>query len=253
MLVTSASLLAGSLPQELLDEGRFSEARMESLRSLSANPEDYSSLLVSLKAGIRLGLDKIDGLKDLAANEKASQELRCEAHFELASIFSSRNEPGQALDHYVACFNKTSSSELFASATRKANGLLNDNPELEASHMELVSIIRTSAASWPRRQASGRKSASPPILSLPALWAITFYKTQINPAIGTRCSLVPSCSQYAVKALRAHGFIGLAITGDRMVREPDVVAAKEKPLIINGQIKYADQLEDHTSWIKEKD
>ena len=55
---------------------------------------------------------------------------------------------------------------------------------------------------------------------------IAVYRSQIRPAIGDRCVLLPSCSEYSHQAFQQHGFfIGAAMTADRFVREPKSVTA----------------------------
>ena len=36
---------------------------------------------------------------------------------------------------------------------------------------------------------------------------LRFYQRWISPALGPRCRFAPSCSQYAVDALREHGLV----------------------------------------------
>ena len=53
------------------------------------------------------------------------------------------------------------------------------------------------------------------LLSLP----IRLYRTLVSPLLGQRCKYYPSCSQYALDALREHGaFRGLVLTGWRLLR-----------------------------------
>jgi len=241
---------ASNLAEQLLTENRPDLARAEARRALIQDPENAQAGLTALKAGILIGKDLSTELSEFASNENNPKELRAEAHSELAGICERNKDFYQALKHLVACFNTTESSALFASSTREANRILNENPDLEETHPQLVNIIRTSSAVWPRVKRT--KEDAPSILSRPALWAIALYRSQISPAIGARCSLTPSCSQYAVNALRQYGVLGLALAGDRMVREPDVVTAKEVPIVINKQIKYADPVSAHTFWFREK-
>jgi putative membrane protein insertion efficiency factor len=52
-------------------------------------------------------------------------------------------------------------------------------------------------------------------LSLPIL----LYKRLISPLLGPRCRYHPSCSTYALQALRTHGPVrGLALAGWRLLR-----------------------------------
>ena len=64
----------------------------------------------------------------------------------------------------------------------------------------------------------------------PAQWLVRLYRTQISPAIGQRCSLQPSCSEYFRQASAKHGLMGFAMQGDRFFREPSVCRAGHKPV-----------------------
>jgi putative membrane protein insertion efficiency factor len=51
------------------------------------------------------------------------------------------------------------------------------------------------------------------------LLPIRFYQRFISPAIPNRCKYYPSCSQYAVDAIRAHGPArGVVLAGWRLLR-----------------------------------
>lgn len=41
----------------------------------------------------------------------------------------------------------------------------------------------------------------------PLVWLIRGYQLLISPWLGSRCRFHPSCSQYAIEALRRHGLI----------------------------------------------
>jgi hypothetical protein len=45
------------------------------------------------------------------------------------------------------------------------------------------------------------------ILSLPLIGLIQIYRYAISPLLGSRCRFFPSCSQYAVEALKSHGLL----------------------------------------------
>ncbi|MGR9071538.1 MAG: membrane protein insertion efficiency factor YidD [Gammaproteobacteria bacterium] len=48
---------------------------------------------------------------------------------------------------------------------------------------------------------------------------IKFYKFFISPLLGNRCRFYPSCSSYAIDALRLHGvFVGVYLTIKRLLR-----------------------------------
>jgi len=57
------------------------------------------------------------------------------------------------------------------------------------------------------------------ILSLPFIALIKLYQWIISPILGPKCRFTPSCSQYAVEALRKHGVLkGLWLTIRRLSR-----------------------------------
>jgi uncharacterized protein len=45
------------------------------------------------------------------------------------------------------------------------------------------------------------------ILSYPFILLIKFYQYVISPVIGPKCRFTPTCSQYAVQALRKYGLL----------------------------------------------
>jgi putative membrane protein insertion efficiency factor len=40
-----------------------------------------------------------------------------------------------------------------------------------------------------------------------AIWLIRFYQLAISPLLGPRCRYHPTCSEYAIEALRRYGII----------------------------------------------
>ena len=45
------------------------------------------------------------------------------------------------------------------------------------------------------------------ILSYPFILLIKFYQYVISPAIGPKCRFTPTCSQYAIQALKKYGLL----------------------------------------------
>ncbi|MDP4148975.1 MAG: membrane protein insertion efficiency factor YidD [Bacteroidota bacterium] len=57
------------------------------------------------------------------------------------------------------------------------------------------------------------------ILGLPFVALIKVYQWVISPAIGPRCRFAPSCSNYALEALKKYGlFKGLWLSAKRIAR-----------------------------------
>jgi putative membrane protein insertion efficiency factor len=52
-----------------------------------------------------------------------------------------------------------------------------------------------------------------------AVAPIRIYQRAISPALGSRCKYYPSCSEYAVQAIRRFGILrGLILAGWRLLR-----------------------------------
>ena len=45
------------------------------------------------------------------------------------------------------------------------------------------------------------------ILAAPVVALIRVYQYALSPMLGARCRFAPSCSDYAIEALRRHGFL----------------------------------------------
>jgi putative membrane protein insertion efficiency factor len=52
-----------------------------------------------------------------------------------------------------------------------------------------------------------------------AIGLIWIYRSTVSPLLGNRCKYYPSCSQYALDALREYGFVkGSILAGWRLLR-----------------------------------
>lgn len=81
----------------------------------------------------------------------------------------------------------------------------------------------------------------------PFLQAIRLFQILISPADGDRCPMSPSCSQYAVEAIRTYGpWRGIILTSDRLLR---CGREDDYPLIQKqGEFRYYDPLGDNVIW-----
>ena len=56
-------------------------------------------------------------------------------------------------------------------------------------------------------------------LAWPLIFLITFYKYLLSPLLGVNCRFTPTCSQYAIEALKSHGaFKGIYLAFHRITR-----------------------------------
>ena len=62
-------------------------------------------------------------------------------------------------------------------------------------------------------------SACKRVLAMPLIWLVRFYQVCLSPLKPACCRFTPTCSQYAIEALRKHGPIkGLLLTIWRILR-----------------------------------
>ena len=78
--------------------------------------------------------------------------------------------------------------------------------------------------------------------------AIRFYQHYISPVIGDRCQMYPSCSSYAVEAIKKHGcLIGSVMTSDRLIHEAN--ETDHAPVIEKeGDYRYYDPVGGNDFW-----
>lgn len=73
-----------------------------------------------------------------------------------------------------------------------------------------------SAGPAPERRAAGRTARAARLL---ASAPIVFYQRVISPGLPRRCKYEPTCSRYAVEAIREFGVLrGLVLAGWRLLR-----------------------------------
>ncbi|MBR6021872.1 MAG: membrane protein insertion efficiency factor YidD [Kiritimatiellae bacterium] len=189
-------------------------------------------------------------------------ELRAFAAYELGRyrMFLGKGAP-DAFPPLAHAFLRTRNIGLFQLAGCSLHFLFSENGDLARANPDLAAQVDFCLSAWPTpvwTRANPRTSGlrDRPGRSSVAFWPvrefIAFYRTQISPAIGSRCALVPSCSEYFLQASRKHGLLGLPLIADRFVREPDVTqSAKvwiERP---DGSVRIADPVADHDFWFAE--
>ena len=71
-----------------------------------------------------------------------------------------------------------------------------------------------STAFWSRLQSVCKRVATRPLIAL-----VRFYQNSISPLTPPSCRYTPTCSQYALEALRKYGLLkGLWLTMKRLAR-----------------------------------
>jgi len=233
----------------LFEENNFQACRIECLRSLSDNPLNKRAQFFLALSERRIGIDSTDTLANICLDNASPLQIKDMACYELSRAYIDKKKYHPAFDVLVQLFMNTKLPSLFVRSSCSLSHLFDHDENLAANHPDLYSQVDSCFSLWSddiieeTRLMSQQNNVS--WSGLPAQWVILFYQTQIGPAIGQRCSLQPSCSRYAQQALTKFGILGLGFIGDRLIREPDVVAQKSKSVIIEGRVKYLDPLEDH--------
>ena len=254
-----------ALAADLFAENNWPACRLECLRQLQESPASPDARLLKALAEQRMGLDSREALRVLAEDPAVPPTVALTARYEWARAMWRAGDWRNAFDGFHQVFAKTEATDLSVRSGCSLALLLQQHSELEEDYPEIKPQVRTLRALYtgeiidecrmaPARNATHSVADGPAQPSgswwgLPGQWGIAFYRSQIRPAIGDRCSLVPNCSEYARQAFQKHGVLGLAITADRFFREPGVVALAEHPVDVNGKWYYADPLSDHDWWL----
>jgi putative component of membrane protein insertase Oxa1/YidC/SpoIIIJ protein YidD len=239
------------LTLELFEEANWGACRIECARETSKTPTAKIQLLYAV-CGLRLGLDAKPELQSLCSAPETPLDVLAMAHYELGRAEWITGHSSKAFSHLHAAFKQTQSTDLHRRAGCSLAILLEEAPTLADDTPGLRLLLATCSKQWDRklvRECSLPYPKKAGIMTAPARGLISFYQNQIGPAIGARCSLHPSCSRYASQALKKHGVIGIGMIGDRFIREPSVVGARKKPIMIHEHRKYRDPLSDHDRWL----
>lgn len=80
------------------------------------------------------------------------------------------------------------------------------------------------------------------------LGALYIYRNYVSPVNGDRCPMIPTCSSYAVQAVRKHGFfLGIMMTADRLMHEPDEIRHAH-PVVGGGRVGFEDPVSNNDFW-----
>lgn len=86
--------------------------------------------------------------------------------------------------------------------------------------------------------------------SLPLGWALRFYRATVSRVDGDRCPSYPSCSAYAVQAVREHGpLLGFLLTAGRLVSEADEAAFVPR-IRVGGRWKVYSPVDDDLAFLR---
>ncbi|MFC1497153.1 membrane protein insertion efficiency factor YidD [Verrucomicrobiota bacterium] len=255
-MCTSLATAQIQLATDLFEESDFESCISECKRVLAVSPSNHTARLLHSVANLRLEKqidNSISELKSLIIPDTPI-EIRTKAAYECARAEWERGHYQTAFELFQIAFHNTSNKGIFLKSACSLFLLFEKKPELKKKNTDLVMQINSSRTLWYGKLFSecriNNKKKKTALTGKPGEWGIWFYRKQISPALGQRCSLHPSCSEYGRQALRKHGILGLAFIADRGVREPAVTAKRKAPIRIGEHWRYQDTVEEHDWWMK---
>ncbi|MCX7010611.1 MAG: membrane protein insertion efficiency factor YidD [Kiritimatiellaeota bacterium] len=257
VLAVERVALAGSpsveLAADLFAEGRWLACIRECERASLLTPAQLAPRVLGAIARLRLGEKTSEAITQLEqVTGTATNELAALSAFETGRA---RWRQGDATNAYLqvrTAFRMAGQPELFALSGCLLAEILRQFPSLGKDDAALFQTLETCRPLWTTeivRDALGLTYAGD---SVTVRWIVALYRSGIRPAIGSRCSLTPSCSEYFLQAGKAHGLLAFPIVADRLVREPGVVQDAEHPVQVGEHIRYADPLAEHDYWLRAK-
>jgi len=79
-----------------------------------------------------------------------------------------------------------------------------------------------------------------------------FYRDVVSPSDGPRCHHYPTCSMYAMRAVRRRGpFVGALMALDRVISPAGISSAiRDQPTYLHhGTLRYLDPIEAYDFWM----
>lgn len=81
-------------------------------------------------------------------------------------------------------------------------------------------------------------------------WALKAYRSTVSRVDGDRCPSHPTCSQYALEAVRSHGpALGVVLTAGRLQSEGDEAAFAPR-IFVGGRWKVYSPVEDDLAFFR---
>ena len=245
------------LALQLFDEEDWTACRRECRRELTANPSDEPALLMEAVCRLREGQDLTgasDDLRGLAASA-GDTEARSMAAYELGRVEWRAGRADESFTLLRQAYLGTRDHELFLRAGCSLHFLAQDFPRVGKNDPAVFQSLETSGSLWtPAIREECRSPGatnSGGVWSAPGRWVVAGYRNMVRPAIGSRCSLEPSCSEYFKQASQQHGLLGVSMIGDRLIREPSVVAAERERVKVGDRWRIADPVSDHDGWMED--
>ncbi len=241
----------------LFADGDYDLCLRECDRALASDSCQESIRLTRTRCRIKLDRsDKTDTdqLSQLTAHASTTARQAL-ASYELGRIKWINGEEDAAAIAFSRAFFTARNERVFLHSACSLFLMFSNNPELAEQYPGLRMQINSTRDLWTAQlladSARSNRRRGGKLLAIPGLVVTAIYRSFVRPAIGQRCALYPSCSEYFLRACRKHGLLGFSIVADRFFREPTVTQRQAKPLSLGATIRYADPLSDHDFWMTE--
>lgn len=250
------------LVAELLAEGDWAGTRREGLRWLGAHGAEaegadevrYAVAMARLGEGDREG--GLKGLSEVWRDEGAARGVRSRAGWAAwRAGWDGKSPNDEALEAAKTALETADDAEDFWLAGCALYFYAKKNPGALDGDAAVAMAVQASRDVWPvdvwkscNPRTNGMKEGGGlgNVLKWPGRLVTAFYREGIRPAIGGRCGLEPSCSEFFLQATEKRGLVGVAMGADRLIREPSVMAEGEETVTgPDGGVRVLDPVEDH--------
>ncbi len=254
-LCLTLSSHARELAWDLFKECNWSACSVEAQRTRLTEPTNESARFLVDACSLRQYKHPaaISDLADLI-HQTSSPEIRARAALELSRLQFLDGHIQDAWNYATDAFVIATDRDIFLQslalmrqAYRNSGATLNMTPALEMQYLTCERLLRGVPESI---QPSRPDSLARRIGRTPARLIVGFYRNCIRPALGDRCILAPSCSEYFLQATHRHGLLGIPMIADRLVREPSVALSARHPVLKDQHTAYLDPVEDHDFWME---
>jgi putative component of membrane protein insertase Oxa1/YidC/SpoIIIJ protein YidD len=107
-------------------------------------------------------------------------------------------------------------------------------------------LLVSSAFAEPPETDPANQPDSAPLMAAP----IRFFQKYLSGADGHRCPMIPSCSTYALQAMKRHGAIqGWIMASDRLMRCGRDELKHSPSVMTRYGIRYRDPVENNDFWL----
>lgn len=196
--------------------------------------------------------EAINILQDIMKLKDTNNDLACLSSYKLGLFYIANNNFDKAFHFLSFVFFNAKNKDLFLHSSCSLFFLNTKNSTYKKNNPTLFEQISSTKYLWTDSLLKDCKINIKKNKNSEN-FIVYFYRRNIRPAIGDRCVIEPSCSEYFRQSYIKHGIISFPMIADRFFREPGIAADNKKMITTeNGLIKFKDLLTDHDFWMGNK-